>query len=155
MRREVNVRWMRIVLAVAAVGLFASLAVYEDQARGPNEAFDPFDPKAIQDRIWFEDPITPAEWVGELNIVAGAAYLVAGFALRGRMRWRGIVTTLSIAGIAATAAMTGLVYLMVTDAPSFPVRSGGMRAILLCHGLGAGALAGGWMQLRRAALDPI
>ena len=152
--REVNVRWMRIVLPLVALGLFVAVLTYEDRDRGLRETFDAFQPKALQDRIWFGDPMTPADWVGELNYLAVVAYLAPAFMLAGRIRWGGIVGVYSVVAVVAVAAAGGIVYLAATDAASFPVSSRGMQAILLFHTVGIGALVAGFGQLRRAALAP-
>ena len=150
-RREVDVLWLRILLPIVAIGLLVALAVYEDQARGPNEPFDPFDPYALRRRLWFGTPMTTAAWVGHLNQFSALGYLAAGLGPRGRMRWRGIVVVFSVAGVLVAAGVAGLVYLMVTDSASFPLTSGGLRALLACHAIGSGGLVAAWMQLRRAA----
>jgi hypothetical protein len=149
---EVDVRWLRILIPIAVVGLFFSLMVYEDQDRRLGEPFDPFDPKAVQDRLWFGDPLTPAEWVGELNLLAGLGYLAAGLGPRDRTRWSTIVVVFSIAAAAAAAGLAGLSYLVVTDGSSFPLSARGMQAILLGHAVALGALAVAWGRLRRAAV---
>lgn len=150
-RREVNVLWLRILVTTVAIGLFVALGVYEDQARGLNETFEPFDPHALRSKLWFGDPMSTSAWIGQLNYLSVLGYVAAGLGPAGRIRWRGIVILFSIAAVLVVAGVTGLVYLMVTDSSSFPVTSGGLRAILACHAIGSGGLVGGWLQLRRVA----
>lgn len=150
--REVNVRWLRILMPVVAVGLFVAVLVYQDQERDHNEAFEPFDHRALRERIWFDDAVTPPEWVGQLNYLAAAGYVLVGLGLGGRVRWRAIVVMFCAVAAAATAALAGLAYLTVTDYDSFPLGAPGMQAIYLFHVVGGAALGAAWLQLRRAAL---
>jgi hypothetical protein len=151
-RREVNVLWVRIFLPLVAVGLWFALATYQDAAPSPTEIFPPFDPQSVKDWLWFGEPFTRADRVGQVNFVAGATYALAGVSLIGRVRLRTIAVMFAIAASLAVAGAASLLYLAIVDSASFPLASSGMGLIFLFHALGLGGLAAAWWQLRRAAL---